>query len=391
MEKSNGDVVDGNSTSSSNTRDWKDLDRDVLISIYKRLCRKDLVKGAPLCCTSWYSASKDPCLWKVVNLRFWEPIKGSDDWWKETHPVNAILDFFVNRSQGLLTQIKFPLHSSVDDLLYVAERCPRLMYFDINIRQSKVVEEKKIFELSISKLKELEGMGVDEVFISDNSSLQQIQQCCPNFKHLKVYVHRDDDDSLSKNTVSLITTYLPKLKILDLSGTGIHREDVLVILKACHELESLDITRCGKICAKDEILNIGSRLKKFCYNKEVWDSCDMCEGECMEAGILEEIYRWPCHHVLEDGFEAYIRGTKEWFGNVYPESEGTFEELIINLYPDAGASLYPLFIPLFVGAGPSDVSNEYHEHWDCYCDCGFSSDSDDGNDAAYIEYCYEIE
>ncbi|KAF5180309.1 hypothetical protein FRX31_030102 [Thalictrum thalictroides] len=266
--------------------------------------------------------------------------------------------------------------------------CPRITHFDLNIRQSKVVEEKKTFELSISKLKELEGMGVDKVLISDDSSLQQIRQCCPNFKHLKVYLHRDEDDSLSNNTVSLITTYLPKLKILDLSGTRIQREDVLVILNACDELESLDITRCGKICVKDEILNIGSRLKKFYWEKEVCDSCEICEGECMEAGI-EETYRWPCQHVLDDGFEAYIRGTKEWFGNLYPDSEGTFEEMVFNLYPDAGAFVYPSFILLFVGPGSSDVPNEYHEHWDCYCDCGFSSD-DDG-DAAYIEYCYEIE
>ncbi|KAF5201616.1 hypothetical protein FRX31_008797, partial [Thalictrum thalictroides] len=106
---------------SCSRRDWKDLDRDVLIKIYKRLPRKDLVKGAPLCCSSWYFASKDPCLWKVVNLRYWEPVKGSDDWWKETHSVKEILDFVINRSQGLLTQIKFPLRSSVDDLLYVAQ------------------------------------------------------------------------------------------------------------------------------------------------------------------------------------------------------------------------------------------------------------------------------
>ncbi|KAF5187809.1 hypothetical protein FRX31_022604 [Thalictrum thalictroides] len=274
-------------------------------------------------------------------------------------------------------------------------RCPRLTYLDIKIRQSKVklVEGKKTFGLSISKLKELEGMGVDEVFISDDSTLQQINQCCPNFKQLKVYVH-EDDDLLSKNTISLITTYFPKLKELDLPRSRLHRQDVLLILNACTELEILDITCNGKICVKDEILKIGSRLKKFYWDNEVQDVCYDCEGEHLEVDVEETYsYRWPCPHVVEEGFETYIGGTKEFLRNLYPNLGGTFGELVGNLYPDAkGTFRYPppLFNPFVLESYDLPI-DEYHEHYDCYCNCGFSSDSDGGTgDAAFITEAYSL-
>ncbi|PIA32360.1 hypothetical protein AQUCO_04500155v1 [Aquilegia coerulea] len=238
-------------------------------------------------------------------------------------------------------------------------------------------------------------MGVDEVFISDDSTLQLINQCCRNFKQLKVYLH-EEDELLSKNTISLITTYLPKLKELDLPGTGLHRQDVLLILDACKELEILDITRNGKICVKDEILKIGSRLKEFYWENEVDDLCYDCEGEHLEVDVEETYsYRWPCPHVLKDGFKAYISGTKEFLCNLYPGSKGTFAELVGKLYPAAkGTFVYPppLFNPFVLESYDLPIP-EYHEHYDCYCNCGFDSDSDGGGgtgDTAFITEAYSL-
>ncbi|KAF9610803.1 hypothetical protein IFM89_024935 [Coptis chinensis] len=146
-------------------------------------------------------------------------------------------------------------------------------------------------------------MEVDEVFISDDSTLKQVSECCPNFIKLEVC------NSVCKNTALLIATFLPKLKILDISSTNIHRKDLLVILKGCVELESLDITNCGKIHSDDEILKIGCRrLEVFKWDNAYSDYCSECEEENEDMS-----YQWPCAHVMDEGFSTYIEGTYDLF------------------------------------------------------------------------------
>ncbi|PIA50874.1 hypothetical protein AQUCO_01200272v1 [Aquilegia coerulea] len=182
-------------------RCWEDLDSDVLLIIYQKLSIKDLLFGAPLCCSSWYTISKEPSLWREVDLLH------------EFNDVNEfnsrqLAELVVARSQGCITSIKFPLTASIDDLLLVALRCPGIKYFNLRLPSKKLLKKKSIY-LAITKLIELESMDVGDCFFSDEWVLQLINQCCPKFSKLKVY-------GISWNTVYLIVTHMPKINGLDL-------------------------------------------------------------------------------------------------------------------------------------------------------------------------------
>ncbi|KAL5723142.1 hypothetical protein ACHQM5_006570 [Ranunculus cassubicifolius] len=349
----------GSSKTSAPTRPWKDLDKDILLRIFQQLDLKDRIKGAPLCCSSWYNISKDPSMWREVNLNQFDLPDSS----------TQLIEFVINRSQQSLTSISFSSNARVDDLLLVAERCPNLKYFELRIHEDKIHEGKKAIEKVISKLKLLEGMAVNEVLISDDTTLEQISRYCPNFMKLKAY------DALSHKTASLIVKFLPKLKILDVSRTKIYRKNLLVILKGCQELENVDLTRCGKILNSDEILKIGcGRIKEFKWDKDVKEeSCSECEEEYEEkygdddSYCFEDYsYRWPCDHVIDTCYITYIEGTYDLTYEINPPAqvEGTW------------ADDYDNYMALCADDGASDDYDYDNYDWSCECECGRSSHSE---------------
>ncbi|KAL5712245.1 hypothetical protein ACHQM5_014436 [Ranunculus cassubicifolius] len=303
----------------TSTRPWADLSEDILVTIYEKLSLPNRLKGPPLCCTSWYKASKNPSLWSKIYIPdFFDQYRGLRTWC----PPRQLVEFVVNRSQGLLTSIAFVPKNTVQDLLFVAERCPKLKHLNLKLKEfnratftKEVVEGKKTVCTAIGKLKELESLKVDdELFISDETVLQTIAQNCSNFHKLEVI-----DSTISKNTALLIVKYLPKLKTLHFAWVDIHRKDLLIILNGCLELEDVDISGSGKISGEDEILKIGQeRFKKFEWETEVEYSCQRCEQ--MIDYDFEGYYEWPCQHTNEDGeYREYIDGTKEMIRELHPD------------------------------------------------------------------------
>ncbi|KAF5202326.1 F-box/LRR-repeat protein, partial [Thalictrum thalictroides] len=247
-----------------NTRAWEDLGKDILLAIYEKLSVKDLIIGAPLCCTSWYKVSKDPSLWKDVDIISSFEYYGNG--YQKVIP-KQLVKFVVNRSQGFLNSIAFPFYDiSMDDLLHVAERCPKLKFFEIFMPGKKVRKGKNTFHMVLSKLSELEGMVVTDCMINDEATLKLIDQSCPKFIKLKF------SSELSVKLATLISTSLPKLKVLDLPGINVSREALLVILKDCKELEYLDVTECTIDLDGDvEIHQIARRLKDFKWKDKFVD------------------------------------------------------------------------------------------------------------------------
>ncbi|KAF9608054.1 hypothetical protein IFM89_005204 [Coptis chinensis] len=184
-------------------RSWEDLDGDILLSIYARLCVTDIILGASLCCSFWYKVSKEPSLWRDVDLSCFDFIEE-----KDVSP-GPFIRLVVTRSQGSITSITFPLDASSDDLLVVAERCPGLRHFDIKNPSSYLMNNAAL-GTAISKLKELEGMAIGDHFISDGFALENIIPFCPKFTKLKVY-------DMSWSTMWQISRVMPQIDVLDIS------------------------------------------------------------------------------------------------------------------------------------------------------------------------------
>ncbi|PIA44348.1 hypothetical protein AQUCO_01700149v1 [Aquilegia coerulea] len=281
-------------------RKWEDLEIDVLLTIYGKLDPKDMIMGAPLCCSSWYKVSKDVSLWRHVDLaQFYPMLIEIDEYdsvydfhFKRHRPnkLTPLINFILARSQGSLSSINFGSISDPSDRLFVSQRCPHLKYFEINLFEKRLHSQKKAIGVDISKLKELEGMEVPAGFI-DETTLKQIGKCCPNFIKLGLGF------PLWETTSSLISLSLPKLKILDLSGCWISRNSLLVILKGCKELEHLNISRCFQktnneipifkpimIDADHEIQQLASRLKEFKCDDSM-DTNGFCRSKCRDICI----------------------------------------------------------------------------------------------------------
>ncbi|GJQ93883.1 putative leucine-rich repeat domain-like protein [Tanacetum coccineum] len=58
------------STSKSNlrNRDWSELPSDIMSNILSRLCINDILENAQKVCTAWRKVSKDPAMWRVINM-----------------------------------------------------------------------------------------------------------------------------------------------------------------------------------------------------------------------------------------------------------------------------------------------------------------------------------
>ena len=113
---------------------------------------------------------------------------------------------------------------------------------------------------AIRKWKDLEGMDVYEYSLK-KEILEETSSSCKGFVSLRVARKLSIYDA--PNNVR----YLPKLKSVNPSNTDFIYNTLLIILKGCKELESLDITGCGDLGMDPEVQKFAAGLKKFQFAK----------------------------------------------------------------------------------------------------------------------------
>lgn len=98
--------------------------------------------------------------------------------------------------------------------------------------------------------------------------IEEIRANCPKFTGLHLCGLFDGKDAKA------IATSLPKLRSLIMSGSFVRRDDLVMILDGCKELQEVDISRCRGFDADDEILmKASSGIKKFvCEGSKVEDN-----------------------------------------------------------------------------------------------------------------------
>lgn len=96
-------------------RNWLDLPCDVTANILKRLDMVDLLENAQKVCTVWCKISKDPAMWRVINM--------NDIWcYVLIRSITKMCKHAVDRSQGQLVDITLVYDNNVDLLQHVADR-----------------------------------------------------------------------------------------------------------------------------------------------------------------------------------------------------------------------------------------------------------------------------
>ncbi|KAF5183166.1 F-box/LRR-repeat protein [Thalictrum thalictroides] len=175
-------------SSSVRKKRWEDLNTDCLIKIFEKLGLESLIIDIPFVCKSWYKASLDPLLYKVLHFEVM-PVEDRTTWatitapdkrfaqkkYSKLPPSIGFIKIAVKRSCGIATEVVFP--EFLDDhplqshftntalnyttLVYVLERCPGLKrvivpyYSFIKAAESR---DECLLEM-ISKLKNLQSLA----------------------------------------------------------------------------------------------------------------------------------------------------------------------------------------------------------------------------------------
>lgn len=245
-------------------RRWEDLATDCLVNVFSRLSLEDLTLGVPFVCKPWHKASLDPQCWKILNFRELDLMpwgsfckKFALKYHIKSFSFSSFMKLATARSHGLATELALPsvsLAASLQDLIHASNECPRVKSLALpNLLQPY---DRHIPEI-MGRWKELELLDMGFKPSSFVPILEQISLNCKSFVGLQMYgcVHKED--------ALAIVTHLPKLKYLAMKGSFLGKEELLVILDGCRELEELDVTRCTGFDVDDEILRMASGIKTF--------------------------------------------------------------------------------------------------------------------------------
>ncbi|XP_078436998.1 RNI-like superfamily protein [Wolffia australiana] len=248
---------------------WEELGGDLLVSIFERLPVQDLIAGVPFCCATWRAAAADPACWRRLDLRRWDDISRR----LPAAKFRRLLHFCVLRSGGAAEAILFPSFAGELDLLYVAERCPRLSYF--SLRTDDDPTENLLH--AVSKLKNLRGMAIGGAAICDPflAALRRRAAAAPT--ELRLFA-----DKMNERTAAAICDALPRLQSLTLRDCHVSLAAVILFLDRLERLDRLDISGFGAPKIPAHVREKAARrLSYFAWEPRV-DLAQLyrCSGAC---------------------------------------------------------------------------------------------------------------
>ncbi|XP_072988202.1 F-box/LRR-repeat protein At3g48880-like [Typha latifolia] len=244
-------------------RGWEEMDMDCLVNIFGRLGLEDLTLGVPFVCKTWCAAAVDPLCWRTLNLRDMDFMPWSNFaksfvslYSLPRFSFSGFLKFCVARSHGGAVDLEFPplLSASSDDLLYIANECPRLQRVVLpNILSEDEPHLPEIF----AKWKDLEWLEMATKPSSFLEVVTQISASCKNFVGLSM------SGSIKKRDAMAIVELLPQLKCLCLNKSYLPKEELLIILSGCKNLERLSVKDCVGFELDVEVMNRGKGVGVF--------------------------------------------------------------------------------------------------------------------------------
>ncbi|XP_020594066.1 F-box/LRR-repeat protein At3g48880-like [Phalaenopsis equestris] len=274
-------------------RRWEELNFDCLVSIFSKLGLEDLTTGVPLVCKSWHVASLDPQCWKTLDFHDLDFTSNSkciarfkQEYGIPNFSFASFMKLSISRSHGsavklsIPSTISSPLHQ---DLILASIECPRLKELALPtlLRQ----DDRQIPGL-MARWKDLEILEMKWKPLYFLELVEEIRANCPKFTGFHLCGYFDGKDAKA------IVECLPKLRSLNMSGSFVKRDDLVMILEGCRELQDVDVSRCRGFDAEDEILKkASSGIKKF-----------VCEGSKVQENYVTSY----CNYA--NLFSAFIFG-----------------------------------------------------------------------------------
>ncbi|BAT87323.1 F-box protein [Vigna angularis] len=258
-------------------RNWKDLPRDVLCTIFQKLGAIETLTRAQHVCSVWRTISKDPLLWCTIDM------SNSGDMDLQ---LGIICSRAIDYSCGHLLRINIE-HFGTDDLLrHITDSTNRLQC--LRLARCCRITDKGLCDVA-KKLPQLEELDISISNLTKDS-LEVIGRCCPLLKSLKFNMESYGRAHIECNEEAFaIAGTMPGLHHLQLFGNKLTNDGLLAILDGCPQLESLDLRQCFNVI-------LGGSLSKRCSEqiKDLripYNPTDeySCEAE-IDYGSLDEDY-----------------------------------------------------------------------------------------------------
>ncbi|KAA8519405.1 hypothetical protein F0562_013661 [Nyssa sinensis] len=276
-------------------RKWEELDMDCLVNVLGRLDMESLILDIPFVCKSWHKASLSPLCWQHLDFseilapcttrlkdkhfhvsHVWRKVNPTSNFEDEDLFVTTLIKSVITRNNKSTVSLVFPLCYPKEALIYAAEECSTLKHLVLPT-DVLLFDEKFPLVSFIRKWRNLEVLGLESVTCLEEI-LTQVSLHCNNFVGLdvtttagfgkdKAYTWFDVGRvPIGKHQASAIVTLLPNIKRLILRHAILERENLVVILQGCKQLEYFDARHClGFEADDDEILKLASHIKTFMF------------------------------------------------------------------------------------------------------------------------------
>ncbi|XP_071698648.1 putative F-box/LRR-repeat protein 23 [Rutidosis leptorrhynchoides] len=275
--------------STSSTPNWLEMPHELMLTIFHKLGAVEILENAQLVCTNWRRVSKDPALWKVIDMN-----KSIDSLYMDEVYVDLTKQA-VNRSSGELIAIIMKWFCTDDLLHYISQSSSKLQCLCLS----------NCFHITgcglsdtVKRLAQLEHLYVYHTYI-EGQDIEVIGLNCPHLKSFRLNreFHGNKIESLDVDACAIAKS-MPELRHLQLLGNTMTDEGLQFILDGCPLLESLDVRKCFN-------LNIAGDLVQRC-KKQIKDFKCSTEDDFLEYRLQEE-------------YENYSDGSYENYADYYSD------------------------------------------------------------------------
>ncbi|MED6183343.1 hypothetical protein PIB30_037070 [Stylosanthes scabra] len=235
------------SSAEAEQRNWLDLPRDVVSAIFVKVGTIEVLRNARRVCSLWRNVSKDPLIWRTIDMHQLGDLTDSDD------ILDAMCRRAIDHSSGQLTDITIEEFATDSLLKYIADSTSQLRRLRL-IRCYSLTDEGLC--VIAEKLPQLEELDIS---ISNLSKvpLETIGRSCPHLRTLKFNIEGYKRPHIECNEDAFaIAETMPALCHLQLFGNKLTNDGLLAILDGCPNLKSLDLRQCFNVSL---IGNLGRR------------------------------------------------------------------------------------------------------------------------------------
>ncbi|KAL5730298.1 hypothetical protein ACHQM5_003137 [Ranunculus cassubicifolius] len=227
-------------------RNWLELPRDILIHIFIKLGTVDVLYTAQRVCSLWRKISKEPQIFRSVDMRNHWHVFGGHDYHE---PYAKMTTEALNRSCGELVEFSMEYFAKSNSSL----KCLRLANsYDISEEAFiKIAEANPMLEEIDLPLCQF---GAETIGVVGRScqQLKSFRMTGQGVKREESYYQDSDYDWNEK--AYAVANNMPGLCRLSVLGDSMDNNGLQAILDKCPHLEYLDLRRCFRIDLKGDIL-----------------------------------------------------------------------------------------------------------------------------------------